>query len=213
MKWRLVTATAGGVVMALLTVSPSWAAPTTHVVQGEVLRLVSIADWDAASNLLPEQAVQWDVTVSADAPDPGVVRIGIDAQGTIPLTVDAAFCMQEWESNECPDGATVLHHNWDLPRDGVELPLTQVTDTDTVHLRLTIGLGDAPHDGSTEVRVYAHGAGESIAVGPGGGLATTGMSATVPWILGGGAVLVFLGFMLIALRRHRGTRSDSEGES
>src|SRR5690349_25128393 len=84
---------------------PAVAAPTTAVVQGQVLRLVSVADWDAAASLRPGEPVQWDVTVSADAPDPGTVSIGISARGDADLLVDAHVCMRAWEGSECPGGA------------------------------------------------------------------------------------------------------------
>ena len=65
MKRRAACATALSAIVAgvLVVAGPASAAPSTQVVQGEVLRLVSIADWDAASSLLPGQPVQWDVTV------------------------------------------------------------------------------------------------------------------------------------------------------
>ncbi len=60
-------------VLALAMPTAAWAAPTTQVIQGSILRLVSVADWAAAGRLLPGQPVEWDIAVSADAPDPGVV--------------------------------------------------------------------------------------------------------------------------------------------
>lgn len=180
--------------------APAEAAATTEVVQGEVLRLVSVADWEAASSLLPGKPVQWDIAVSADAPDPGTVRIGISASGGAPLVVDAALCMAAWQGDACPDGETVLRTGWDVPRDGAEVPLAEIADTEVAHLRLSVALGGAGEGSGTEVRVHASGAGESAIVGPGGGLATTGMpSPAAPWILGGAAVLA--GILLLLGRR------------
>lgn len=182
--------------------APAEAAPTTEVVQGHVLRLVSVADWQAASSLLPGQSVQWDIAVSADAPDPGTVRIGVSATGGAPLVVDAVLCMAAWRGDTCPDGATVLRSGWEVPRDGAEVPLAEIADTEVAHLRLSVSLGGAGEGGRTDVRVHASGAGESAVVGPGGGLATTGMPApAAPWILGGAAVLA--GILLILGRRRR----------
>ncbi|GAT73871.1 hypothetical protein [Microbacterium hydrocarbonoxydans] len=180
---------------------PATAAPTTEVVQGEVLRLVSVADWDAASSLLPGQPVRWDIAVSADAPDPGVIGIGISASGGAPLVLDAWLCMQAWEGGDCPSGATVLRSGWEVPRDGAEVPLAQISDTEVAHLRLSVALA-AEEDGRTEVRVHATGAGESAVVGPGGGLAATGMpSPALPWVLGGGSLIA--GILLLLLRSRR----------
>lgn len=180
--------------------SAAWAAPTTEVIQGRVLRLVSVADWEAARGLLPGQSVGWDVTVSARAPEPGSVRIGVSATGDAPLRLDIALCSRPWQGDECLPGATPLRTQWRIPRDGREVALTEIADTDTAHLRLTIAL--EPHDGagSTQVRVLAHGAGETAVVGPGGSLAATGSPPWLPAVLGGAVLLAAGG---IAIRRRR----------
>ena len=196
-----------GLSFVLLGSSPATAASTTQVVQGQVLRLVSIADWDAAASLIPGQRVQWDVAVSADAPDPGTVGIGVSATGDAALAVDVLLCLHEWEPDGCAGGAAVLRSAWDIPRDGAEVRLTDIADTDVAHIRLTIALAGDDARGSTQVRVHARGAGESAVVGPGGGLATTGLPPIVPWILAGGAALVVLGLVLMILRR-RGRRDE-----
>lgn len=197
-------------VASALGAAPAWAAPTTEVVQGDVLRLVSVADWDVASSLLPGQPVQWDVTVSADAPDPGIVSIGISATGDAPLVVDVASCAEAWEVDGCPAGATALQTSWGIPRDGVAVPLTEIADSEIAHLRLSVALDASGVAGSTDIRVHAQGAGETVVAGPGGGLATTGMSPIMPWILGGGAALVLLGVTLVALRRRRSHEAEQD---
>lgn len=206
---------ASAVVMGVLVGgSPAWAAPSTQVVQGEVLRLVSTADWDAASSLLPGQPVQWDVTVSALAPDPGTVEVGISAAGDAALVVDALACAQPWHEGGCPDGASVLLADWSISRDGMEVPLIEMLDTEVAHLRFIIALdgdGDGDGSGSTQVRVHARGAGESAVVGPDGGLATTGVSSVVPWYVGGGIGLGVAGFALIAARGARTVGVEEAG--
>ncbi len=201
------------IVVALVSAgvaSPAWAAPTTEVIQGQVLRLVSVADWDAASALSTGVPVRWDVTVSADAPDPGQVTLGVSATGDAPLRVDVALCLREWTPDGCPGGAQTLRTAWAVPRDGVEVDLTRIADTDVAHVRLSVVLEPGAHEGSTSIRFHARGESESVVVGAGGGLATTGMSPVVPWILGGGAVLVLLGLVMTLVRRRRGR--DDEGE-
>lgn len=184
--------------------APAVGAQTTDVVQGQVLRLVSVADWAAASSLRPGHPVQWDVTVSADAPDPGTVRIGISARGDAPLLVDAQICMQPWVRAECPGGARTLRSSWPVPRDGVEVALIEMSDADVGHLRLGIALEGAG-DGSTEVRVHAQGAGESAVIGPDGGLAATGLSPHFRWAFAAGGALLVVGAALAFLRRPKDT--------
>ncbi|CAH0155921.1 hypothetical protein SRABI76_00911 [Microbacterium oxydans] len=188
---------------ALLVAAPAGAAPTTQVIQGDVLRLVSVADWDAASSLRPGAPVQWDVAISADAPDPGLVSIGVSASGSAPLLVDVSLCARAWEATGCPGGATALRTAWSIPRDGAEVELTRIADDQTAHVRLAITLDPDDVGGSTEVRVHARGAGESAVVGPGGGLATTGLPATTPSMFGGGIVLAAVGALLVLGRRRR----------
>lgn len=197
-------------VLGLLSAQPAWAAPTTQVVQGSVLRLVSVADWDAAGSLLPGDAVQWDVAVSADAPDPGTVTIGVSATGDAGLVVDARLCMDEWTVSGCPGGESVLRTDWDIPRDGEEITLTSMADTQTAHLRFSIALAAGDASGRTDVRLHASGVGETAVIGQDGGLATTGMLPVVYWVLGGGAVAVVVGAVLVL--RRRGRSDDEEGE-
>lgn len=208
---RIVAAAGAAAALGVLaTTAPAWAAPSTQVVQGEVLRLVSIADWDAASSLLPGQPVRWDVTVSAEAPDPGTVAVGISATGDAALLVDAALCAQPWGESGCAGGATPLKTDWALPRDGTESPLLDMSDEDIAHLRLTVTLGDG--GGSTQMRVHARGAGESAVIGPEGGLATTGGTGVPAGVLAAGLGLVAVGTALSASRRRR-RRSDRRGRS
>lgn len=194
------------VLVMLGSAGPAWAAPTTEIIQGRILRLVSVADWDAAGALLPGQPVRWDVAVSARAPDPGRVTIALSATGDAPLILDVSMCLQAWEASGCPGGAVVLRSAWEIPRDGGEVRLAEVADTDVANVRLTIGLADGAEAGSTSVRLHARGEGETAVVGPEGGLATTGMPPHVPWVLAGGAVLAVAGVLLVARRRR--VRSD-----
>ena len=194
---------AGGVVLVVLlgSAAPAWASPTTEVIQGRILRLVSVADWDAAGSLLPGQEVRWDVAVSAEAPDPGVVTIALSATGDAPLVLDVSICLRAWQGSGCPGGAVAVRSGWQVPRDGVEVQLGEVADTDVAHVRLSIGLDEEVAAGSTALRLHASGVGEDVAVGPGGDLAATGPSSLPPWALAGGAALVVVGLLLVARRR------------
>lgn len=193
---------------AVLAAQPAAAAPVTQVVQGKILRLVSVADWDAAGALQPGQSVQWDVAVSADAPEPGTVAIGVSATGDADLIVDATLCMQKWTVTGCPGGARILRSGWSIPRDGAVVDLTQMADTETAHVRLAVALArDAV--GSTDVRLHADGSGETVQIGPDDELATTGMSLNSLWIVGGGALLL-IGLTITLLRPRR---AGSDGDA
>ena len=197
---------AGVVVLALLlgSAAPAWAAPTTEVIQGRILRLVSVADWDAAGSLLPGDEVRWDVAVSAEAPDPGIITIALSATGDAPLVLDVSICLREWQGSGCPGGAVAVRSGWQIPRDGGEVQLGEIADTDVAHVRLSIGLDEEEAAGSTTLRLHASGVGEDVTVGPGGGLAATGPSSLPPWALAGGAALVVVGLLLGARRRRDG---------
>jgi LPXTG-motif cell wall-anchored protein len=212
-RWRAALAASGAAILAagVLAAAPAWAAPTTRVAQGEVLRLVSTADWETASRMLPGRPVHWDVTVSADAPDPGTVTIGISAAGDAPLMVDASLCTREWGPQGCSGEVTVLETQWDIPRDGSESALIEMSDTDVVHLRLALELR-ADAAGATDVRVSARGAGDSVVVGSQGALAATGMTSIVPPALLGAAVLL-LGVVLGVVRRRSPGDADARNAS
>ncbi|MFK4760435.1 hypothetical protein ACI3KS_05815 [Microbacterium sp. ZW T5_45] len=197
----------GLVLVCLLPAQPASAATTTQIVQGDIIRLVSIADWDAAASLLPGDAVQWDVEVSAQAPDPGTVTIGLSATGSTELLVDAAVCMRPWTADGCPGGERDLRSGWSIPRDGTEIAIVQMADTETAHVRLSVALGENGGGGRTDIRIHASGVGDQVSVGQDEELAATGMSAWWFGTLGGGAVLLAIGVVLVTARR-RGFRHD-----
>lgn len=204
---RVLAAASLAVVLAALPTT-AWAVPSTQVIQGSVLRLVSVADWEAAADLLPGQPVRWDVAVSANAPDPGVVRIAVSATGDARLLLDISLCSQAWTPAGCPGGANELRTAWSIPRDGVEVPLAEIADTETAHVRLDIVLDPADGSGSTDVRVLAQGAGETVSIGSDGGLATTGTPPGAPWAMAAGAALVLWGASLVLRHRREAARDE-----
>lgn len=149
------------------TAAPAAAAPTTEVVQGQYLRIVSTADWDAARNLHTVAAVPWELTISAAAPAPGTMTLGVSAMGGTPLIVDVLMCAEAWNAGVCGPGASVLRAGWAVPRNGSRTDLTSVADTAVVHLRLVVALdaGTAATGTATALRVHAIGVGESVVVG------------------------------------------------
>lgn len=200
----------GGVLGALALVAPASAAEDTEVVQGEYVRLVSVADWDRAAGMAPGESMRWDLEISADAPEPGTLAVAMSAAGETPLVIDAALCFEEWRGETCPGGAEDLRTDWAVPRDGDLVVLDEVNAADVVHVRLDIVLADAGPAASTEVRVHAIGAGEEIMTGPPEPLVPTGMPSSVPWVLIGGSVLLTGAAALLTVRsRRRASRSAS----
>ncbi|MDP3950401.1 hypothetical protein [Microbacterium sp.] len=183
--------------------APAWAAPSTETIQGEYLRIVSTADWDAAKSLGTAGAVRWDLDVSADAPDPGSVAIELSAKGDVPLVMSASTCSEEWKEIECPGDTEALLVEWAVVRDGTRTPLVVLASTEVAHLRLTIVLGPEADEsaGATEVRVHAEGAGDAVSVTPDAPLAATGQVPLAPWITGSAAILMVTGLLMIG-RRH-----------
>jgi len=213
------------------TAPPAAAAVRTDVVQGRHLRLESVADWEAAGRMRPGEAVRWDVEVSANAPEPGQVSIGVSATGDAVLRIDVRLCALPWRGEECPGGAVTLRDGWEVPRDGGTVVLARTDATAVSRLRLdvaldprapedrTLGQGSrapgqderAPGQGagprSTEVRVHADGIGDSVQVGP--GLPQTGATVPVFGIVGG-AVLLVLGVGALLVTGARRRRRDKD---
>lgn len=185
--------------LAALTLAPApaWAESTTDIVQGAVLRLVSVADWATASDMNPGDALPWDVTVSAAA-EPGTVTIALSATGDAPVRIDALLCASAWKREGCPGPTTTLRSGWTIPSDGEQVTLWTMPDTDVAHLRLVVALESG---GSAQVRIHAHGAGDSIVAAPEGGLALTGPSGDPRPMLVAGTVLCGAGVMMAARRR------------
>ena len=125
---------------AFAAAPPATAAARTDVVQGRYLRLESVADWEAASRMRPGEAVRWDVEISANAPEPGRVSIGVSATGDVVLRVDVRLCALPWRGEECPGGAVTLRHGWEVPRDGGTVVLARTDATAVSRLRLDVAL-------------------------------------------------------------------------
>lgn len=206
---RIAVATAVcGVLGALAIAPPAWAAPTTEIIEGRYVQLVSVADWERAADLAPGETMRWDVEISADAPEPGMIEIAVSATGGTPLVVDAALCLDAWRGDECPSDAETLVSDWEVPRDGAQVPLREIDAEQVAHLRLHVGVGPGSVGDVTEMRVHANGASDELDTGP--DLPPTGGWSSEPWLLAGGALLlVGAGALLFARARQRRDGGDS----
>lgn len=195
---------------ALLLIGPmpgAGADPATEVVQGRYVRIVSSADWAAASTMGPGVSVRWDLEVSAAAPSPGTVRVGISALGDAPVAVDVRLCPVAWQGEDCAGGSHVLRSGWGVPRDGQTVELDTISSGDVAHVRLDVRLAGDRGAGATQIRVHADGFGDRIQTGPGAQLAATGGSVPLPLIVAGGVLLVAAALLLLLRRRRRGEGS------
>ncbi|MGO1266501.1 MAG: hypothetical protein ACTMIY_07715 [Microbacterium gubbeenense] len=191
----------GGVLGALVLVASASAAEDTEVVPGEYVRLVSVADWDRAAGMAPGESMRWDLEISADAPEPGTLAVAMSAAGGTPLVIDAALCLEEWQGETCPGGAEDLRAAWEISRDGELVTLEEFDAADVANLRLQVGVLGGSAGDTTQMRVYAIGAGERVGTGP--GLSPTGSWSASPWLLGGGAMLLVGTASLILVRSAR----------
>ena len=200
----------GGLVLAPVAAA---AAPTSEIVQGEFVRIVSTIDEERIANLRPGQAVRWDLDISADAPEPGTIQVSLRGAGTLPLSVDARACDSAWEGDACPGGARELVTGWMAQPDGGARDLVEAGSDETLHLRLdVIASAEMTQASATELRVLVRGFGDDLGVGPDGSvaepptgadLAGTGLTAAFPALLALAALLVGAGALAVAAGRRR----------
>lgn len=201
---RAALAALAGALLVIASAPAAAAAPATEIVQGRYVRIVSRADWAAAAAMGPEASVRWDLEISAAAPSPGTVRVGVSALGDAPVAVDVRLCPVAWQGEDCVGGAQLLRRAWGVPRDGRTVELDAISSDDVAHVRLDVRLAGGREAGATQIRVHADGLGDRIQTGPGGQLPATGGSLPLPAIVAGGALLVAAAVVLVFARRRRG---------
>lgn len=196
------------VAIALLsagTAPSAGAAEEVQTVQGQYVRIVSRADWSAAVSMGPLTNARWDLVISARAPGPGTVRLGISATGDAPVLADARLCEVAWQGVACPSGERSLRADWTIPRGGRTVELDAMPADDVAYLRLDVRMGGGPTAGaSTQVLVHADGFGDEVQTGPNGELPATGGSPPVLAIVSGVVLVVAASALIILGRRRRG---------
>jgi len=192
----------GAAALLIVAMPSAGAAPSTETVQGRYVRIVSSADWSAAAAMDPGASVRWDVVVSAAAPSPGTMHLGVSATGDAPITVDVRLCPAAWQGELCAEGPRVLRSTWSVPRDGRTVVLDEIPADAVAHVRLDVRLDARGDSAATQLRVHADGFGDRLQTGPAEQLPATGGSIPLVAIVGG-AVLIAAAVLLLVARRRR----------
>ncbi|MFI2105340.1 signal peptidase I [Isoptericola sp. NPDC019693] len=143
-----------------------------HVVQGQYLRLTSVAG-DGADRLSPGDSTDWAVGVAADAGDGTVARtLRVDGALAAHVRVAVESCPERWSGSGCAPGArTLVAPTAVAPGDVVDLGGQDARDERWLRVRVTLP-ADAPESAQAlagTLTLRAAGSGESVAVTPGGG--------------------------------------------
>lgn len=202
--FRRVVGVAVIAVIAAAVTPAAEGAEVTQTVQGQYVRIVSRADWSAAASMGPQTSVRWDLVVSAQAPGPGTVRVGVSATGDAAVRADVRLCAAAWQGATCSTGERSLRADWAIPRDGRTVELDAMAADAVAHVRLDVRMGGGAETGSTQVLVHADGFGDQVQTGPVGGLPATGGSVPVFAVVGGAALIVVAVVLVIVGRRRRG---------
>lgn len=196
----LILMAAVSIVMVVPTDQAHAADTETHI-NGTVLRLTSIGDTELMTNLQPGIPVEWQVGVSADAPDPGKVDISLSAYGHAAnaqkLIVAVDSCTTRWNAKTCSTGRQTLIHPQVLPEimspdasAGTRL-LTTMTSDEQRWLKISVTLADVADPGFSQIlHVHANGLGDDLSTEEKPQtLPETGVNLGVPLLLALGALL------------------------
>ncbi|MCP2370466.1 signal peptidase [Agromyces terreus] len=196
--------------------APAAQAATIEVLRaGEVLRLVVVSDPDGMAAMAPGGTERWIVGVSADAPEPGRVRVRVVGDGAEnpAFTVGVQACASRFVGDGCP--AELLPGLVPTSPSPVgELLDYGMDSADQLWIAVDVTLSaDAPAGASTTYRVVADGFGEEVSTDdppvPGGSASRPGGLSASGFPGGGlglvGAVAILAGAVTVALGAGRRT--------
>lgn len=180
------------------------AASDERVVQGNVIRLVSI-DSAQMSALVPGTSAVWQVGVMADAETPGTITVQLSSTGdaVLELRYDVQACAVRWVDDACAAASTVVVEQ-PVPLDGVGRDILSMPSDEQRWLRILATRpenADPEASGAVDITVRATGLGDDVSTSPGGSLPVTGTS--VPWLLAALAVLLLAAGAGVALHARR----------
>lgn len=212
MKLRATTAALLGAALCLGGAMPASAATDTEVIRGQFIEIVSSADSTQMQHMTPGSTVEWLVSVSADAPEPGVVNLTLSGTGDLPLSVAVLGCDAQWDGAQCPAGSVTLRDQADVTLDGTDEHLVQFDAAYAQHLKLNVSLSSegGATDGKTQLRVHAAGFGDDVTATPPGDdtLPDTGMHLAGALLLSTGAIIIGIaGAQLLSRTRDAGAKS------
>ena len=176
------------VAAASATPAPAEAASDERVVQGRVIRLVSIEE-PRMSDMAPGTSAVWLVGISADAPNPGTLTVLLtsDGDGGLGLRYDVQSCVTRWDSGACAESETLVPEQT-VPVDGAERDILSMPSDEARWLRIAVARpagSDPDASGAVEMEVRAVGVGDDVSTSPDRpllpGLPATGAAA--PWVM------------------------------
>jgi signal peptidase len=167
--------------------------PDSTIVRGKYLVLESIANRDDMESLTPGRPVPWQVGVSVNAPDPGLVRLGISAAGALArpgaLDVEIRECAEQWVGGVCATGESLWLAQQDLASATVATnengsrEIGSMRSTDTVWLQVAVILpAEAPPGTDATIAIHAWGGTDAATIDTAseGFLASTGTESPIP---------------------------------
>lgn len=153
----------------------------TETHRGEHLEITSVYVPSLQRSLAPGEPVRWDIGIRADAPEPGRIRVGLQAEGALALHVTVHACSRPWSDTPASTPVPVTE-----VCEGTPLRLRQGAIVDPKRHDEIEWIGAFPSDEErwlrveveppvgvpaggavTTLRVHAHGAGDQISVAPG----------------------------------------------
>lgn len=198
---RTVSVVAVSVALAC-SVTPARAADR-EVISGEHLTLISISDASMTS-LRPGSWATWIVGITADAPDPGTIKVSLSGTGSSEIALDARVtsCVEAWQSGTCPGTSAELRRTAAFTLDGREESLTSFPAEQDRWLLIKVRLAEGVDSGRATLVVHARGVGDDLATDGDPLLPSTG--SPIGWgVIGLGIVAVVVGIAVAGLGRRR----------
>jgi hypothetical protein len=200
----------------VLAPQPARADTVEQVLTSVQMSLTLIGDESAMTNLVPGEAVPWQVGVTvADAADvePGDVTVYLSGNGSAELQLNYTVreCAERWVDFVCAPGDTLLRGPEPVSLDGTQEKLTTMPSTEERWLLFELWRSPtAPAATGTEavsLQIEAFGFGDSVTAPPGrmGTIASTGTSSLPAlWLAVGSLALGFAVAGAAHLRRQAG---------